>query len=437
MPATTVPTTTTTTDLRRVALASLIGTTVEWYDFLVYAAAAGLVFTTQFFPGLEPASALLASFATIGVSFLARPLGGILAGHLGDRIGRRAMLVGTLVLMGGSTTAIGLLPGYATIGVAAPVLLVVLRFLQGISAGGEWGGAALLAVEHAPPGRRGVFGSFPQLGGPFGLVLANLALLTVSASTSKEQFLAWGWRIPFLFSVVLIGAGMVIRAKVAESPVFAELRARRARRGAPLAELVRKHPREVLVATALFVGVNLCGYLLIAFIGSYGTQKLHASSSTMLVVGVTGALEWALWTVLGARWSDRFGRRPLYLVSTIALAAWAFPMFLLLDTGTTAGMLIAVSGLAFGLGTGYGPQAAAYAELFPAAVRYSGASLAYSLGAVLGGGFAPLAAAWLLARTGSSMAVSAYMVAGCVVTFAGILAWRERPAAEREASVGR
>jgi metabolite-proton symporter len=429
------PDATVTAQMRRVAWASLVGTTIEWYDFLVFAAAAGLVFDKLFFPSLAPASALLASFATVGVSFLARPLGGIVAGHLGDLFGRRAMLVATLVLMGGATTAIGLLPGYATIGVAAPVLLVVLRFLQGISAGGEWGGAALLAVEHAPPGRRGLFGAFPQLGGPFGLVLANLVLLGVSTATTPEQFLAWGWRIPFLLSVVLVMAGLVIRARVAETPVFAELRRTRARRSAPLAVLLRTQLRAVVVASALFVGVNLCGYILIAFIGSYGTQKLHVSRSAMLLVGVVGALSWALWTVLGARWSDRLGRRRTYLVGTVALAGWAFPMFLLLDTGSLPWMLLAVFGLAFGLGITYGPQAAAYAELFPAAVRYSGASLAYALGAVLGGGFAPLVAAWLLARTGSSLAVSAYMVLGCLITLAGVLGWSERPMREREESV--
>ncbi|NKQ54742.1 MHS family MFS transporter [Amycolatopsis sp. K13G38] len=426
---------TVTPQMRRVAWASLVGTTIEWYDFLVFAAAAGLVFDKLFFPGLEPASALLASFATIGVSFLARPLGGVIAGHLGDLFGRRAILVATLILMGGATTAIGLLPGYATIGVAAPVLLVVLRFLQGISAGGEWGGAALLAVEHAPPGRRGLFGAFPQLGGPFGLVLANLVLLGVSTTTTPQQFLAWGWRIPFLLSVVLIALGLVIRARVGETPVFAELRRTRTRRSAPLAVLLRHNFRAVVVASALFIGVNLCGYILIAFIGSYGTQKLHAGRSAMLLVGVVGALSWALWTVLGARWSDRLGRRRTYLLGTVALAVWALPMFLLLDTGSVPLMLLAVFGLAIGLGITYGPQAAAYAELFPAAVRYSGASLAYSLGAVLGGGFAPLVAAWLLARTGSSLAVSAYMFLGCLITFAAVLAWSERPVGEREASV--
>ncbi|WP_028923300.1 MFS transporter [Pseudonocardia acaciae] len=417
-------------EVRRAAWASLVGSTIEWYDFLVFAAAAGLVFGPLFFPGLEPASALLASFATIGVSFLARPLGGIVAGHLGDRLGRKAMLVATLLLMGGSTTAIGLLPGYAAIGVSAPILLVLLRFVQGLSAGGEWGGAALLAVEHAPPGRRGTYGAFPQLGGSLGLVLANLALLAVSSATTPEQFLAWGWRVPFLLSVVLIGVGLAVRAGVAESPVFAELRRRGARQRAPLAALWGGHRRELLIATGLFVGLNLCGYILIAFLGSYGSQRVGVSRSTMLVVGVFGALSWALWTVLGARWSDRVGRRAVFLAGTVALAVWAFPLFPLLATASLPLMLLAVFGLAFGLGLTYGPQAAAYAELFPPAVRYSGSSLAYAAGSILGGGFAPMVASWLLARTGSALAVSAYMALGCAITLVAVLAWREPSSAE-------
>ncbi|PXY33509.1 MFS transporter [Prauserella sp. PE36] len=421
--------------IRRAAWASLVGTTIEWYDFLIYAAAAGLVFGQLFFPELATSSAVLASFATIGVSFFARPLGGIIAGHLGDRIGRKAMLVATLILMGASTTAIGLLPGYATIGAAAPILLVVFRFLQGLSAGGEWGGAALLAVEYAPPGRRGFYGSFPQLGASFGLVLANVALLVAAAATTPEQFVAWGWRIPFLGSIVLIAIGFVVRSGVEESPVFQQVRRSNARRRAPLAVLLREHWRALLVAVGLFVGVNLCGYIMIAFIGTYGTTALGMSRRQMLLVGTVGALSWALWTVVGARWSDRLGRRRTYLFGTLAMGAWTFPMFLLLDTGSLGWMLVSVFGLAIGLGLTYGPQAAAYAELFPPEIRYSGSSLAYAIGAVVGGGFAPLVAAWLLERTGTSLSVSVYMLLGCVVTLVAVFGWRERSRAEREAFV--
>ncbi|MDT7800967.1 MAG: hypothetical protein QOI78_4400 [Actinomycetota bacterium] len=421
--------------LRRVVTASLVGTTIEWYDFFVYASAAGLVFSRQFFPALDATAALLASFATFGVSFAARPIGGVVAGHLGDRFGRKGVLVATLVLMGLSTVGVGLLPGYGAIGVAAPILLVLLRLLQGLSAGGEWGGAALLSVEHAPPGRRGYFGSFPQIGVPIGLLLANFAFFTVSASTTKDQFQAWGWRIPFLLSIVLVGVGFFVRARVAESPVFTELQARRSRRSAPLKVLFKTHSRELVVAIGLFIANNMIGYILIAFITSYGTRTLKLSSTTMLLVGMAGAVAWGGFTLLAGRWSGTWGRRRTYLVGTIALAVWTFPFFLLFDTRSVPLLVLAVVVLAFGLGLTYGPQAATYAELFPTAVRYSGVSFAYAFGAVLGGGFAPLIATWLVGLTGTSLSVSAYMLVACLVTLAAVLALKERSAAEREAFV--
>jgi metabolite-proton symporter len=421
--------------LRRVIAASLVGTTIEWYDFFVYASAAGLVFSRQFFPALDATAALLASFATFGVSFAARPIGGVVAGHLGDRFGRKGVLVATLVLMGISTVGVGLLPGYASIGIAAPILLVLLRFLQGLSAGGEWGGAALLSVEHAPPGRRGYFGSFPQIGVPIGLLLANLAFFTVSATTTPDQFQAWGWRIPFLFSIVLVGVGFFVRARVSESPVFTELQQRRSRRSAPLKELFKTSSRELVVAIGLFIANNMIGYILIAFITSYGTRTLKLSSTTMLLVGMAGAVAWGVFTLLAGRWSDTWGRRRTYLAGTIALALWTFPFFLLFDTRSVPLLVLAVVVLAFGLGLTYGPQAATYAELFPTPIRYSGVSFAYAFGAVLGGGFAPLIATWLVGLTGTSLSVSAYMLVACLVTLAAVLALRERPAAEREAFV--
>ncbi|MDD7917312.1 MFS transporter [Actinomycetospora callitridis] len=421
--------------VRRVALASLVGTTVEWYDFFIYASAAGLVFSQLFFTALDPATALLASFATIGVSFVARPLGGVIAGHLGDRIGRKRMLVATLLIMGLATVGVGLLPTYASIGVAAPILLLVLRLLQGLSAGGEWGGAALMAVEHAPPGRRGFFGTYPQVGVPIGLILANLVFLVVSTSTTKEQFLSWGWRIPFLLSVVLIGVGLFVRARVDESPVFAKLRAQRARRSAPMLSVLRNQPRALLVAIGLFIANNMIGYLLIAFITSYGTRVLGLPSSTMLAVGIVGAVVWGVAIVWSGAWSDRVGRRRVYLIGTIGLLVWSFPFFLLLDTASLPLMLLAVAVLGVGLGLTYGPQAAAYAELFPVDVRYSGASFAYAFGAVLGGGFAPLIAQALIGATGTSLSVSVYMVVVCLITLAAVLALREGTAAEREAFV--
>ncbi|MCW0216417.1 MAG: MHS family MFS transporter [Pseudonocardia sp.] len=432
------PGTATATDraqLRRVVGASLVGTTIEWYDFFVYASAAGLVFGKLFFPALDGNAALLASFATLGVSFFARPIGGVVAGHLGDRIGRKAVLVGTLLLMGLATVGVGLLPGYASIGIAAPILLVLLRLLQGLSAGGEWGGAALMSVEHAPPGRRGYFGAYPQIGVPIGLLLANLVFFVVSASTTEAQFESWGWRIPFLLSVVLIGVGLFVRSRVSESPVFVEMRERRAHRSAPLPELLRTSRREILVAIGLFLANNMVGYILIAFVTSYGTRTLGLSSATMLLVGIVGAVAWGVFTLYAGHLSDRIGRRRVYLVGIVAMGAWTFPFFLLLDTRSVPLMLVAVVVLAFGLGLTYGPQAATYAELFPVPIRYSGVSFAYAFGAILGGGFAPLLATYLIARTGTSLSVSAYMLGACLVTFVAVLALRERPEAEREAFV--
>jgi metabolite-proton symporter len=422
-------------ELVRAAGASMIGTTVEWYDFFVYASAAGLVFSDLYFGQLGSSAAILASLATIGVSFLARPLGGVLAGHLGDRWGRKAMLVVTLVLMGVATVGVGLLPTYSAIGIAAPILLVVLRFLQGISAGGEWGGAALMSVEHAPASQRGYYGSAPQLGTPLGLLLATGVFLAVSTLTTEDQFRSWGWRIPFLLSAVLIVIGFYVRSKVNESPVFTEIKNRSQDQRAPLSVLFRNYHKQLIIGVGLFIACNLNGYILIGFLNSYGTKTLGLASSTMLLVGSVGALGWGASTVLAAQWSDRVGRRRTYIAGAIALGAWAFPFFFLLDTANVWLMVVAVVGLTVGLGITYGPQAAAYAEMFPAAIRYSGASLAYAIGAVLGGGFAPLIAAWLVGATGSSLAVSAYMFASCVLTLIAAVAMEQRSPAENDAFV--
>ncbi len=422
-------------ELIRAARASLIGTTVEWYDFFIYASAAGLIFGDLFFGGMDSSTAVLASLATIGVSFLARPIGGIVAGHLGDRVGRKAMLVITLLMMGVSTIGVGLLPTYASIGIAAPVLLVVFRLIQGLSAGGEWGGAALMAVEHAPAGKRGYYGSAPQLGTPIGLVLATGVFLVVSTFTTDEQFDAWGWRIPFLLSSVLIIIGFYVRSRVAESPVFVDMKQRKSDAKAPLSVLLRTHRRKLAIGVGLFIACNLNGYILIGFINSYGTKTLGLTSTTMLSLGIVGAVLWGFTTVAGAKYSDRVGRRKTYVVGATVLGIWTFPFFLLLDTANVGLMVVAVSGLSVGLGLTYGPQAATYAEMFPVSIRYSGASLAYSIGAVLGGGFAPLIAAWLVRETGSTLAVSAYMCVSCVLTVIAALALVQKSEAENDAFV--
>jgi len=347
--------------LRRVAVASSIGTTIEWYDFFIFSTAVPLVFNTQFFSTLSPASGTLAGFATLGVGIIARPVGGVLWGHFGDRVGRKAMLVASLVLMGAATVGVGLLPTYAQIGVLAPILLVVMRILQGVSAGGEWGGAALMAVEHAPPGKRGAYGSFSQVGVPAGLILAQLLFITVTAATTPEQFAAWGWRLPFLFSIVLVVVGLVVRLSLAESPVFAALQSEQARSSRPIVEVFRERPRELVLAALSFVANTAIGYIFLAYLLAYGTAVLKLSRSFMLVVVIVGSVVWLVSIVVAARWSDRVGRKPVYLVGSVLLVVWAFPFFLLLDTAVPALIVLSVVVLTIGLGLSYGPQAAFFA----------------------------------------------------------------------------
>jgi MFS family permease len=411
--------------LRRVAVASAVGTTIEWYDFFIFATAVSLVFNTQFFSTLSPASGTLAGFATLGVGIVARPLGGIIWGHFGDVVGRKAMLVASLLVMGLATVAVGLLPTYASVGVLAPVLLVIVRFAQGISAGGEWAGAALMAVEHAPPDQRGRYGAYSQIGVPAGLIIAQLAFFLVRTTTTPEQFAAWGWRLPFLASIVLIAIGLVVRLKVAESPVFAGLREQRARSSRPIVEVFRERPRELLLAAASFIANTTIGYVFLAYLLPYGTGVLKLNPNLMLLMVVIGSFGWLVTIVIGALWSDRTGRRPVYLVGSVLLVVWAFPFFLLFDTTNVALMVVAVLVLTAGLGFSYGPQSAWFAELFPARFRYSGASFAYAVGAVLGGGFAPLIAGTLQAATGTSMAVSAYMIVVALISLGAVLAMKE------------
>ncbi|MGE3288876.1 MAG: MFS transporter [Pseudonocardia sp.] len=417
--------TTNPAQLRRVAFASAVGTTIEWYDYFIYSTAAALVFGSQFFTSLSPVTGTLAAFATLGVGFLARPVGGVLWGHFGDRLGRKGMLVASLLLMGLATVGVGLLPTYERIGLAAPILLVVLRMLQGLSAGGEWGGAALMAVEHAPEGRRGRYGSFSQIGVPAGLILAQLAFVAVGAALTDEQFAAWGWRLPFLFSIVLVGVGLFVRLRIEESPVFRALRAEQARSRRPVVEVFRERPRELLLATLSFVANTAIGYVFLAYLLSYGTSVLKVSRTTMLAVVIVGSLSWLAFIVAGAVWSDRVGRKPVYLVGSWLLVAWSVPFFWLVDTRSAALMIVAVVVLTAGLGLSYGPQSALFAEMFEPRFRYSGASFSYAMGAVLGGGFAPLIAAWLQASTGTSLAVSAYMVAVGLVSLVAVYAIRE------------
>ena len=418
---------------RRVLVGTMVGTTIEWYDFFIYAQAAGLVLAGLYFAPLGSDNAALAqlvAWASIGISFLFRPLGAIVAGHLGDRLGRKAMLVVTLVMMGASTVLIGVLPTYAQIGVAAPLLLILLRILQGFSAGGEWGGAALMSVEHAPENKRGFFGAYPQIGVPSGLILATGVMIVVTNSMTEESFLAWGWRIPFLLSVVLIGIGYIIRRSVNESPVFTELQERKKESAAPLKELFAHSWRQVVLTALIFIANNAAGYLLIAFFSSYATKPAEAGGlgmerSPVLLASTVAAVFWLAATMFGGILSDRIGRIRTFQIGYAWLFAWAIPMFLLIDTKNIALFAIALVVLAIGLGLSYGPQAALYAEMFPAHVRYSGVSIGYALGAILGGAFAPLIAQLLLDETSWSPSIGIYIMVLAAISFAAVSVVKE------------
>jgi MFS family permease len=415
---------------RRVAFATIVGTTIEWYDFFIYATAAGLVFAQVFFAPAGESIGLLLAFASVGISFLFRPLGAFLAGHFGDKIGRRPMLVMTLILMGASTTLIGVLPTYETAGILAPVMLLLLRILQGISAGGEWGGAVLMAVEHAPADGRGRAGAFPQLGVPLGMLLASgvTALMTGWISPG-EAFIQWGWRIPFLLSIVLIGVGYMVRRAVEESPVFEEIAAKKQQAKVPIAELFRKHWLLVVLAALVFAGNNAAGYMATGgFIPSYATSDAVGLGRTDVLVAITfAAAMWFVFTFLAGFLADRIGRKRTYLIGFSAQALAVFPLFWLIDTGSLPLLYLALGLFTFGLGLGYGPQAAWYSEIFPASVRFSGVSISYALGAILGGAFAPTIAQALINSTGSSASVSLYLLGMTLVSIVAVVILRDRP----------
>ncbi|NLP84038.1 MHS family MFS transporter [Microbacterium sp. CFH 90308] len=416
-------------DRRRVVFATIVGTTVEWYDFFIYATAVGLVFGQLFFAPLGADSALIA-FATVGVSFLFRPLGAFLAGHFGDKYGRKLVLMWTLILMGAATALIGVLPTYEAIGIAAPILLVLLRILQGISAGGEWGGAVLMAVEHAPKSRRGAFGASPQIGVPLGLLLASgvMALMTVIAP--GDQFLQWGWRVPFLLSVVLILVGYYVRRRVEESPVFAELAERKEKARMPIVQLFRKHALLVLIAALVFAGNNAVGYMTTGgYIQGYSTNPdgpLGLERGPVLWAVTGSAVTWLLSTLAAGFISDRLGRRTTYIAGWILQLVGVFALFPLVNTGNIWLLFLGLAILTIGLGFTYGPQAALYSELFPASIRFSGVSISYAIGAILGGAFAPTIATWLVQQTGSTTAVTWYLAGMTMLGLIATLLLRDR-----------
>ncbi|HET7480725.1 MAG TPA: MFS transporter [Rubrobacteraceae bacterium] len=407
--------------MKKIAFASFIGTAIEFYDFYIYGTAAALVFGGVFFPDLSPVAGTLASFATFGVAFLARPLGGALFGHFGDRLGRKAMLIFSLLVMGIATFLVGLLPGYAAIGIAAPILLVLLRFLQGIGLGGEWGGAVLMAAEHSPPDKRAFYSGFAQVGPPVGFLLSSGLFLLFSSSLSNEQFASWGWRIPFLFSIVLVGVGLFVRATVAETPVFKEVMESRTEAQVPIVDVLRTYPRTVALATLAGSVMFTFFFVITTFSLSYGVTQLRLEQSTMLYCVMVSIALMGAGIMFFATVSDKVGRRNLSLLSTGVLALWAFPMFWLVDTRSPVLITLAFSVSLVAWSAMYGPMGAFFSELFGTRVRYSGASLSYALAGVVGGSLAPYISARLLASTGSSWPVSLYLLIAAVVSFVSLL----------------
>ena len=409
--------------MRRVVFASIIGSMIEWYDFTIYGTSATLVFNKIFFPTLSPLMGTLVAVASYGIGFLARPLGGAIFGHFGDRVGRKKMLAATVILMGVGTFLVGCLPTYEQIGVTAPILLILLRLLQGVGLGGEWGGAVLLMVENANPRRRGLFGSLVQSGSPFGVLASVVAFNVVSASMSNEAFLSWGWRLPFLISIVLVFIGLWIRLKVTETAAFERFRSSAVAERAPLLEVISQQPRMVVTAIALKVSEISWAVIGSVFSIFYVTDKLHLPRGLALNAVQLAALVQIFVTPFYGWLSDRLGRRPLYISACLFSIAYAFPVFWLMDVGSTGAVLLAVV-LAIGIGQGvmFGVGATYLSELFATGVRYTGASLGFQIGAALSGGFTPLIAAALFRATGGeSWAISLYLIALAVITLVATL----------------
>jgi metabolite-proton symporter len=413
------------TSTRRLATASSVGTTLEWYDFTVYNTLAALVFNRLFFPSFDPLSGTILAFSTYAVGYVSRPVGGLLFGHLGDKRGRRAVLVITLVLMGVTTALIGLLPTYATAGIASPILLVMLRFVQGVALGGEWAGAVLISVEHGAQHQRGRNASWTQVGPSVGTLLATGGIAAITYLVSPDEFLSWGWRIPFLASVVLVGFGLWIRRGVAETPMFTKLQERGAKAETPIGDVLRRYWRRLLIAGGVRVGSDVLYALVVVFMLTYVTTVLNLSRTLALAAIMVGSLCNALLIVFFGDLSDRVGRRPVYAAGALLGMLWAFVFFVLLESRRPALIVIAaVIGLVIHSAM-FGPQAAFVTEQFPTRVRYAGCSLAYTLAGIAGGGFAPLIFASLFGVYRTSTAISAYVVAALCVTGVALLMARE------------
>jgi MFS family permease len=413
------------TNMRKVALTSLAGTSIEWYDFFLYGTAAAIIFPIAFFPqDLPPMVLLIISFSTFAVGFIARPLGGIVFGHFGDRVGRKRTLVVALMMMGVATTLIGLLPTYDSIGLAAPLCLVLLRFIQGLAVGGQWGGAMLLVTESAPADQRGWYGAYAQAGAPMGVILANLAFISVSASMSDEAFLAWGWRLPFIASIALIAISLFIQLRMEDTEAFKALQAEQATNPhrevatrSPVFEAMRRYPRRILLAAGAFLSVQVTFYILIAFVIAYGLNSptVDLTRDELLVSVLLAAAIMMPAQFYFSGLSDRVGRKQIYRWGAILTGIWGFAIFPLVDTGIPILITLAVTMGMVLLGMQYGPQAAYFTELFATEVRYSGASLGYQIGAILGGALAPTIAVLLWQELGI-IYVSVYILVAALLT---------------------
>jgi metabolite-proton symporter len=402
--------------LRRAIIASTIGTAIEWYDFFLYSTVTGLVFAKLYFPHSDPLVGTLEAFGIYAVGFVARPIGAAIFGHYGDRIGRKATLIATLLLMGLATFAVALVPAYASIGIWGAIILTALRFIQGVGVGGEWGGSVLLSMEWVRSNeRRGFVASWPQFGVPCGLFLANLAVLAFS-QMSGDAFLAWGWRIPFLLSIILVAVGLYIRLGIMETPVFRTLVSTRKIERAPMLAVIRKYPKEIILSAFARMGEQAPFYIFTAFIFSYGTGTLHVSRDFLLTAVLVASMLSFVTIPLSGHLSDRIGRRLMYVLGTIATGVFGFVYFGLLNTGSGELIFLAIFLSLIPHDMMYGPQAALIAESFPGRLRYSGSSLGYQLASVIAGGPAPLIAAWLFGTYHSSTAIALYILACAVLS---------------------
>ncbi|MFD5027741.1 MFS transporter [Streptomyces sp. NPDC058373] len=419
------PTAPATPNRRRVATAAALASAVEWYDYFIFGIAAALVLGDLYFPADNPTAGVLAAFATFAVGFLARPIGGIVAGQLGDKKGRKPMLVLALTVMGLATTGIGLLPTYETIGVAAPILLVLLRIAQGAAVGAQWGGAMLLATEYAPEGKRGIYGSVVQLGVPIGVVTANSVFLLAGALTSDQAFTSWGWRVPFLVGLLVLCLAWYIHTRVEETPEFRQAEQALAEREqseqpSPLRTILRGHLGTVLLAGGSFAVNTATFYILITGVLDYTTRELGMERGPVLAISLCVSLTQLVLIPASAALSDRIGRLRIYAIGAAGIALWAVPLFLLIDTGSLLWLAVGTFVASCFLSIMYGPQAALFAELFTPEMRYTGASLGYQIAAVAGGGLAPFVMVLLLEATGTSMAVSCYIIALALIALLSI-----------------